>query len=82
VAAVLQVDRASAIFEAEGNEQGGRMKSRVTGFVCAAFSIALLAWAVFDAADGGSNGLTPVGLALALLLVAVLTLRPTAGTRT
>ncbi|HZI20471.1 MAG TPA: hypothetical protein VEY09_17950 [Pyrinomonadaceae bacterium] len=58
------------------------MKSRVIGFVCAVFSIALLAWAVFDATGGGSsNGLAPVGLALALLLVAVLTLRPTADTR-
>jgi hypothetical protein len=53
----------------------------MVGFVCAIFSIALLGWSVFDAANSGNNGLTPVGLALALLLVAVLTLRPAADTR-
>jgi hypothetical protein len=57
------------------------MKSRVVGVVCAMFSIVLLAWSVFDAADDGSNGLVPIGLALALLLVAMLTLRPETRTR-
>jgi hypothetical protein len=57
------------------------MMSRMVGIVCAAFSIGLLGWAVFDAADGGSNGLAPVGLALGLLLIAMLTLRPTKSTR-
>jgi|GEM_PF-3995857 len=57
------------------------MNSRVVGIVCAGFCVALVIWSVFDAADGGSNGLTSIGLALALLLVAMLTLRPTAGRR-
>jgi uncharacterized membrane protein len=51
------------------------MVSRTVGVVCAIFSIVLLIWAVYEAGDGGSSGLVHVGLALALLLVAVLTLR-------
>jgi hypothetical protein len=49
---------------------------RIVGLACAAFSVALLAWAIFGSRGGGASGLAPVGLSLALLLVAVLTLRP------
>lgn len=52
------------------------MNRRFVGFACAALSVALLLWAIIGPLKLVSSGLTLVGMALALLLAAVLLLRP------
>lgn len=50
------------------------MVLRMVGLVCAAFSVALMVWALLG--DGESFSLLLLGLSLLMLLIAVLTLRP------
>jgi hypothetical protein len=42
------------------------------GYVCAGLAVTLLAVAIMASGGGGSGGMAPLGLALALLLGAVL----------
>ena len=51
------------------------MTRMVVGIACAALSVALLFYAVWQA-TGGTSGMPSLGAALVLLLVAVATLRP------
>jgi hypothetical protein len=47
---------------------------RTVGYACAGLAVALVIFSIFSAGEGSSSGLVPLGLALALLLAAVLML--------
>jgi len=48
----------------------------VIGYACGGLAVALILFAVFDAARGGGEGMVPLLVGFALLLAAVGMLRP------
>jgi uncharacterized membrane protein len=48
----------------------------VIGYACGGLAVALIVFAILDAAGGGGEGMVPLLVGFALLLVAVGALRP------
>jgi hypothetical protein len=47
-----------------------------TGYACGVLAVALIVFSILDAAKGGGEGMVPLLIGFALLLVAVGALRP------
>lgn len=52
------------------------LASNVIGYACGALAVALITFSIWAAARGGGEGMTPLLAGFALLMVAVLALKP------